>query len=161
MHCRLPVAALNSPHGTSGSYQSWSYRLHRLPGACRCLEQLPHRSLSPESSDPQRSTAGVDGRCATWKSKCPRDWGAPTFAQSGFGKNTVATPPRKSVELLESLSSRPAKGGLCRFRHSLQQSSACMLIAHSDQPPSATRGVLVIRHLLCTAVTRGHDPFDI
>ena len=38
VHCRFPVAALNSPHGTSGGYQSWSYRLHRLPGACRCLE---------------------------------------------------------------------------------------------------------------------------
>jgi hypothetical protein len=60
VHCRLPVAALDSRYGTSCSFKSWSYRLHYLPGACRGLEQLPHRSLSPESSDPQRATVGVN-----------------------------------------------------------------------------------------------------
>jgi hypothetical protein len=60
VHCCLPVAALDSPHGTSGGSQSWSYRLHCLPGAGGGLEQLPHCALSPESSDPQRATPGVD-----------------------------------------------------------------------------------------------------
>jgi hypothetical protein len=74
MHCRLPVDTLDSPHGTSGSSQSWSYRLHCLPGACGGLEQLPHCALSQESSDPQRPTVGVDERRAV-KVNPPSPWG--------------------------------------------------------------------------------------
>jgi hypothetical protein len=65
-----PAAAVNSRHGKSSGCQSWSYCLYRLPGACRCLEQLPHRSLSPESSEPQRSTVGLKGRYSQACSKC-------------------------------------------------------------------------------------------
>jgi hypothetical protein len=58
VHCRLPVAALDSPYGTSGGSQSWSYSLHCLPGACRNLERLPHQSLPPQSNNSQRPPAG-------------------------------------------------------------------------------------------------------
>jgi hypothetical protein len=58
VHCRFPVVALNSPHGTSGGFQSWSPRLYCLPGACRDLERLPHQGLPPQSDDCQRSPAG-------------------------------------------------------------------------------------------------------
>ena len=45
VHCRQSVAALDSTYGTSDNPQSWSYRLHCLPGASRDLERLPHLSL--------------------------------------------------------------------------------------------------------------------
>jgi hypothetical protein len=70
VHCRFLATGLHSRYGCSGGCQSWSCRLHCMPGACRGLEQLPHCSLSPESSDPKRTTGvGVDALSATWKPK--------------------------------------------------------------------------------------------
>ena len=62
VHCRIPVADLNSRYGTPCRRKSWSYRLHCMSGACRGLEQLPHCALSSQSSHPQRATVGVDER---------------------------------------------------------------------------------------------------
>ena len=104
VHCGLPVAALNSPHGKSSGYQSWPYRLHRLPGACRCLEQLPHRSLSPESGNPQRSTVGVDERRATWKSKFQRLFAARSRA---FPASPVRFPANRWQRLSWRLNLEP------------------------------------------------------
>jgi hypothetical protein len=81
VHCRIPVADLNSRYGTPCSHKSWSYRLHCLSGACRGMEQLPHRSLSPESSDPQRATIGVDERRAQ---AIPRSRGWGRHSSRGF-----------------------------------------------------------------------------
>jgi hypothetical protein len=67
VHCRLLVAGLHSRYGSSGGCQSWSRRLHCMPGACRGLEQLPHCALSTESRNPQRATIGVDERRAASK----------------------------------------------------------------------------------------------
>jgi hypothetical protein len=73
VHCRLLVAGLHSRYGSSGGCQSWSYRLHCVPGACRGLEQLPHCALSTESRNPQRATIGVDERRAASKGARSQD----------------------------------------------------------------------------------------
>jgi hypothetical protein len=133
VHCGPPAAALNSRHGKSSGCQSWSHRLHRLPGACRCLEQLPHRSLSPESSEPQRSTVGLKGR---YSQACSKRLGMVDNSDLLTIKNPY-TPLRASCQFHGSPPAEDAAHLLPRNLHGLTASEIKVvlrttLLSHSS-----------------------------
>jgi hypothetical protein len=116
VHCRLSAATVDSLDGTSDSSQSWSYRLHCLPGARGDLERLPHHSLPPQSNDSQRPPAGSADPIGCFQSrenlgrrKTPSGSSVRTAARGlpEWRRSLIIRSPRKLKALISSFVSRP------------------------------------------------------